>query len=69
MFKKICALLTRKPKNPAFPVKMELSELLAKIEKKQSVAKATTRKTTAKKVATKKTTTKKPATKKVVKKK
>ena len=69
MFKKICALLTRKPKNPDFAVKMKLSELLTKIEKKQSVAKATTRKTTAKKVATKKTTTKKPATKKVVKKK
>ena len=69
MFKKICALLTKKPKNPDFPVKMELSELLAKIEKKQSVAKATTRKAPAKKVAAKKTTAKKPAAKKVTKKK
>lgn len=69
MFKKICALLTRKPKNPEFPVKMELSELLAKIEKKQSVAKATTRKTPSKQIAAKKTTAKKPAAKKVTKKK
>ena len=69
MFKKICALLTRKPKNPDFPVKMELSELLAKIEKKQSVAKATTRIAPAKKVASKKPAVKKVATKKATKKK
>ena len=59
MFKKICALLKKKPAQPDFPVKMDLSELLVKLEKKPALKKATTRKPAAKKVAAKKTVKKK----------
>lgn len=60
MFKKICALLTKKPKQPDFPVKMELAVILEKIDKKKpALKKATTLKPAAKKVAVKKTVKKK----------
>lgn len=60
MFKKICALLTKKPKQPDFPVKMELATILEKIDKKKpALKKATTLKPAAKKVAVKKTVKKK----------
>ena len=61
MFKKLCALLTGKPKK--HPVKMDLEALMIKLEKKPTVKKATTRKPVAKapvkKVAAKKTIKKK----------
>lgn len=74
MFKKICALLTKKPKNSDFPVKMDLANILEKLEKKQTVPKATTKtvkKTIAKveKSVAKKVADKKPAAKKTLKKK